>query len=776
MKPADLVNNQTPKELLSSILLHLHKDGPIDQEKLEALSYIKRFHPEVIKESEPKLMYLLGLFYKASEPSDLISVAYRIFQDSITHDYNAVLTPVQARIQRQIMGLKCFSFSAPTSTGKSHILRELILQIPNDIVIVLPSRALISEYLLAVRSIVQNNKEILVLQFIDDVNTLKTKRRIFIVTPERGGQLFKFKDHFNIGLFIFDEAQISEAGLRGLTFDAFVRRVEKAFPEAKKAFVHPFVENPQAQLIKHGFNHNSDAEVFKQNSVGKIFAQVDKSGFQLFSPFITGSHLKINKYAIPNDIVMDVLAVDGSVLVYVSKNYIYEQKYRVEFKKYIDLCPKITDPEALSIINEVESLIGAQEQHSEMIDLMRHGVIIHHGSIPLNVRYLIEAFANRHFARICFATSTLAQGVNIPFDLVWIDNLRFFGTEENQTLGLKNLIGRAGRTSQKTNCFDFGYVVVPNCKSFTERFAGHTKLSEISVLDDIDFKKDTDVAEFVSAVKDGVIDEEYSLPASRVKRLRSVETQQLVAKILDAIFIGDKIISGDDYHALSDEARLEIKTSFARIFEISLNRDIEPGEKSVLSTAISILLWQIQGKSFRTLIGLRHSYLTRRSEVREISRKYREGKLTQSQWDAELLNLKIRFTPIATQLPSKGAHAVPRFPGVSVAKLSYDVLVYDTYDYLDKVISFSLSDVYVSAFDQYSIETSDDRASSFVNFIRYGTNDPVSILLMRYGFSPDHIESILPHVNSISEKEIVFAPSSSAVSDGFDSYLIEHYR
>lgn len=776
MKPSDLVNHKAPKELLSSILLDLHRDGPVNQEKLEALSYLKHFHPEVIKENEPRLMYLLGLFYKASEPSDLISIAYSIFQDSIKTDYAATLTPVQARIQKQIMGLKYFSFSAPTSTGKSYILRELILKIPNDIVIVLPSRALISEYLLAVRNIVKDNKEILVLQFVDIVNIRKTRRRIFIITPERGGELFKFKEHLDIGLFIFDEAQISEAGLRGLTFDALVRRVDKTFPAAKKAFVHPFVENPQAQLSKHGFKDNAGAQVFNQNAVGKIFIEADNGKFQLFSPFIKDFNFKKNKHIIANDIAEDVLSAKGSVLVYVSKQFIYEQRYRTEFKKYIDLCPKITNPEALSIINEVETLIGAKEQHSEMIDLMRQGVIIHHGSIPLSVRYLIEAFANKHFARICFATSTLAQGVNIPFDLVWIDNLRFFGTKENQTLGLKNLIGRAGRTSQNINNFDYGYVVVSDCESFVERFARGTEISTSSILDDPTSANDSDVTEFVSAVKNGTIDEDYSLPASKVERLRSKESQHLITNILDLLFNGDRIITGDEYRALSKDDRGAIRTSFARIFELSLNRDIEGGERSVLSTAISILLWQIQGRSFRTLIGLRHSYLSRRSEQSEINKRFREGKISEPQREQELGGLKVRFTAIATQLPSKGTRKVSRFPGVAVNEINYDVLVYDTYDYLDKVISFSLSDVYISAFNQYFLEKKDARAAAFVNFFRYGTNNPVAILLMRYGFSADNLESIIPHVKSISENEIVFAPSSSEVSDGFDSYLIEHYQ
>jgi len=776
LKPSDLVNHQAPKELLSSILRHLHKDGPVDQEKLEALAYLKHFHPEVIKESEPKLMYLLGLFYKAAEPTDLISTAYSIFRDSIENDYDAVLTPVQARIQKQIMGLKYFSFSAPTSTGKSHILRELINQISNDIVIVLPSRALISEYLLAVREIVKDKKEILVLQFVDIVNIRKTKRRIFIITPERGGELFKLKDRLNIDLFIFDEAQISEAGLRGLTFDALVRRVDRSFPAAKKAFVHPFVENPHAQLEKHGFTDNADAQVFNQNAVGKIFVEVKDGRFQLFSPFIKGSHLKKNKHIVQNDVVADVLSAKGSILVYVSKDYIYKQEYRNSFKKYIDLCPKVTDPEALDIINKVEMLIGAQENHSEMIDLMRQGVIIHHGSIPLSVRYLIETFANKHFARICFATSTLAQGVNIPFDLVWIDNLRFFGTKENQTLGLKNLIGRAGRTSPKTNNFDYGHVVVSGCKSFIERFSRGTGISARSVLDDPNSTNDPDVTEFVSAVKNGTIDEVYSLPVSKVERLRLEEPQKLISGILDSLFHGDRIITGDEYRALRKDIRDSIKASFARIFEISINRNLGPGEKSVLSTAISILLWQIQGRSFRTLIGLRRSYLSRRSEQGEINRRFREGLISESQRKQELGNLKVRFTAIARQLPDKDAPMVSRFRGVAVSEISHDILVYDTYDYLDKVISFSLSDVYVAAFNQYSLEKHDPRAAALVDFLKYGTNNPKAILLMRYGFSSDNLESIIPHVESISENGIVFARSASNVTDGFDSYLIEHYQ
>ena len=95
------------------------------------------------------------------------------------------------------------------------------------------------------------------LQFVENINKAHTKRRIFVLTPERAGELFKYKDSFNIGLFLFDEAQISEENIRGIRFDALVDRINKNFPTAKKVFTHPFISNPDAQLIKHNFTKES---------------------------------------------------------------------------------------------------------------------------------------------------------------------------------------------------------------------------------------------------------------------------------------------------------------------------------------------------------------------------------------------------------------------------------------------------------------------------------------------------------------------------------------
>jgi len=768
MKPHDIINSEHPKRILIEVKSRLHIDGPVEQEDLETLAYLKRYHPNFFAEEESQLMYLLGLFYKTGEPKDILSLAYSIFGNAIQDETNQRFTPVQASIRTHILQNRYFSFSAPTSAGKSFLFRELIKDQHGDVVIVVPSRALIAEYMLAVIDLVSDRKDILVLQFIDNININKTSRRIFIVTPERASEILKYPDIFNVSIFLYDEAQISEEKVRGVSFDALVRRVEKVFPGAKKVFAHPFVLNPEAQFKKHGIIRDAGHMAYCQNSVGKLYLTYNiKSGvFEHFSPFIQHSHLKNNKMALDTDIPAQIISSGGSILVYISKASIYDKSFKSKFKYYISLCEVITNPVAIAIVKEVKSIIGALGKQSEMVELMRYGVVIHHGSIPLSVRFLIEKFTNNGFAKICFATSTLAQGVNMPFDLVWVDNLHFTGSEENKTLGLKNLIGRAGRNTSVKNQFDCGYVVVNNVKTFVKRFNGPVSLSEISRIDDTYDDNSAELAEYVEAIKNDTIDDEYNLPESKLERLRSSLAKNHIRTALHFLFNDGEILTGNQYRSLSKPNQDAIKNSLKSIFEISLGRVLLQGEQSILSTAISILLWQIQGKSFRELLGYRYSYLTKRTEWREIRRRFLNHDMSKEEFYKELINLKIRYTPMAEQLPKSTAkYAIRRFRAdESVIDLNYDLLVYDTYDYVDKVISFSLSDIYVAAFGEFYYQTEDERSLAMVNYFRYKTNNPKEILLLRYGFSFEDIDLISEYVSLINENEIVFSNSISALN------------
>lgn len=751
--------------LATQILNDFHKNGPIDSSYLETLAYFKKFSPEQFLYFEKKLMFLMGLFYKTTEPTTFFDQVYRDYAESIFEQTGRYFTPIQADAYVSIHKYNNFSFSAPTSSGKSYLYQELIQDLQGDIIIVVPSRALLSEYLIKVQNLVP--KDILVLPFIDFVNIRNTYRRIFIITPERGGELFKFRDEINLELVLFDEAQLSEEGIRGMKFDSLVRRIDKNFPEVKKVFTHPFVINPEAQLLKHNLK-NGDAEAYDQKTVGKIFLEHLDGVFKYFSPYDDHS---LGELEYSGDIIVDSLANGKTALIYISKTKIYDGEFLETYSKYIELCKEITNPRALELIEELKVYFGEDlEKRSLMLYLMRIGIVIHHGSIPLKARTIIERFVNENHAQICFSTSTLIQGINMPFDLVWINNFRFTGTEDQRKLSLKNLIGRAGRTTQMVNNYDYGYVVInsANKRRFVERLRSDSYLDSESILDSVDENVEEDFLDVITAIKEDAFDNNYNLTNEQVARLDSANLDADIEFILNTFIDANGIpLSGQAYHRLSINQRRQIRQSIANVFTSHLRRkELTPGEVSILDTAIPILLWLIQGKSFSEIVSLRYSYLSERDFRRSLRRKLVNNEISREDYSLQLINKTIKFSCIAENLPnSKFTRPVPLFGYKNITEIDFDLLIYDTYDYIDKVISLSLKDPLVAAFELYNLRNANTKAVSLANYIKYGTNDLKEIWLLRYGFTFEEIEWLMAYVEQIDENEIKFNSSISEIKD-----------
>lgn len=123
-------------------------------------------------------------------------------------------------------------------------------------------------------------------------------------------------------------------------------------------------------------------------------------------------------------------------------------RYR-QFQKYISMCQPVNDPIALKMIDELREYIGASTTDKLFYnsDIFRKTGNVELLSITVqchwNWPFDIKTFTQQGFCKICFATSTLEQGINMPFDVVYLD--RF---EESKTLSVKNLIGRAGSTNK----------------------------------------------------------------------------------------------------------------------------------------------------------------------------------------------------------------------------------------------------------------------------------------------------------------------------------------
>ncbi len=746
------------------VLTNIYKNGPTNITDLEILCYLSVYQKEIFSNYQNRILKYMGLYYKNVITNTLPEVIFGMYAKHIKSRYHYDYTPIQANIVDRIDENNCFSFSAPTSTGKSYVFRNLIYNSQNDVIIVVPSRALINEYFCTLCELIKE-KDVNILTFIDKINLKRAKRSIFIVTPERCKELFRQKDDFNVEIFLFDEAQLSnEESSRGLFFDSIIRRAQKAYPSAKFIFAHPFVKNPNAQIIKNHFDYEkSDSICYQYRNVGQMFYVYDKEKYYHFglNKDIMGKHKQICEF----DPIERTLECGGSILVYATKSSIYNKKVFSEFKKYISMCHEITDKDAKKYINQIKKYIGANEnadsdRYSQMIDMMKHGIVIHHGSLPLQARLVLEQFTQAGYCKICFATSTLEQGINMPFDIVYLNTF-----EASKPLALKNLIGRAGRSTVEKK-YDFGSIIIKgnNMSQFRSIMNEEETLEEVSMLEQ---DVDEDLQEFKEAILEGTFSDEYNITEKQLIKIKSEESDIIVQNILNAMFSEEQLVK---LSVINEDLqyKLDLYGQLKKLYEIYLGRQLVAGEVNVLNTAIKILLWQIHCKTFKDICFYRYSYASRRQEREQLKKQMEVGdELERNLARMRLEHLTAEFVTGYAEIPDKNLQVFSMFGNgeVKAKDVDYDRIVFDTYDYLDKIIGFKLSDIFVATFMEYYKVKGDKRAERMARLIKYGTEDEKEIWMLRYGFTFEDIEWLEPYVESIDQDAVVFRHNITELSD-----------
>lgn len=420
------------------------------------------------------------------------------------------------------------------------------------------------------------------------------------------------------------------------------------------------------------------------------------------------------------------------------------------------MCAEINDENAKKYIKQIKKYIGAndnsgEERYSQMIDLMKHGIVIHHGSLPLQARLLLEQFTNAGYCKICFATSTLEQGINMPFDIVYLNTF-----EASKPLSLKNLIGRAGRSTLEQK-FDFGSIVIKKGDMTRLRHIINSPdiLDNVSMLES---EVEDDLKEFKDAIIDGTISDEYNISEKQLTKLCDENAENIVKNILDTMFENNDFVSLSSINE-DQECKLWLYTYFEQLYENYLGRTLNNGEKNVFNTAIKILLWQIHCKSFKDICFYRYSYASKKQEREQLQKQIQNG----NEFESYMANLKLQHLQAAfvtgyADIPNKNLQAFNMFGNnaIKAKDVDYDRIVFDTYDYLDKIIGFKLSDIFYAAFNEYFEKKNDLRAKRMAQLVKYGTEDEKEIWMLRYGFSFEDIEWLEPYIKTINQEEIIF--------------------
>jgi len=102
--------------------------------------------------------------------------------------------------------------------------------------------------------------------------------------------------------------------------------------------------------------------------------------------------------------------------------------------------------EKLSVaVEEVRCLLGSDHP---LALYMENGVAFHHAGIPVHVLKQIEDLAEQRLLRIVCATTTVAEGADLPFRVVVLPHLNFPGPTRRLDRELyQNIVGRAGRAN-----------------------------------------------------------------------------------------------------------------------------------------------------------------------------------------------------------------------------------------------------------------------------------------------------------------------------------------
>src|SRR5205823_4769097 len=97
-------------------------------------------------------------------------------------------------------------------------------------------------------------------------------------------------------------------------------------------------------------------------------------------------------------------------------------------------------------LSTIDDLFGAESREAR---LLRRGIAVHHGRMPGRLPRILVELVERRIVRVVIATSTLTQGVNLPFETILVPGLtRRSGRIASQEFA--NLIGRAGRPGVAT--------------------------------------------------------------------------------------------------------------------------------------------------------------------------------------------------------------------------------------------------------------------------------------------------------------------------------------
>lgn len=375
----------------------------------------------------------------------------------LSDDQLLSVNPFQVDFWRAVEAKDWLSLSAPTSAGKSRIIREYFLEMTRRkgsfvLVYMVPTRALIEEVSRDLRRELPMNIGVITMPW--DPELAESTAKILVVTQERLLLALELNPTLKVSLLFVDEAQSLAGGARGILLQDTIERTVRRSPDVQVLFASPLTSNPELLVEDVPPNRTSGAFVSETVTVNQNLIWVEsiyrKPQRRAVSLLFDGTKHKVGELElaqravrVPMRIALVAHALAGNTpgnVIYVNGAADAELVAKAVFEQL---------PDRMEVDEEIENLqeLIKTAVHSKYLlaDLLSRRVAFHYGNMPLVVRAEIERLFGKGRIYYLICTSTLLEGVNLPCRTIFIRNPQKGQGNPLSEGDFWNLAGRAGR-------------------------------------------------------------------------------------------------------------------------------------------------------------------------------------------------------------------------------------------------------------------------------------------------------------------------------------------
>lgn len=376
----------------------------------------------------------------------------------IINDQMLYLNRFQKKVYDSYLENDAVSISAPTSSGKSFVLCNIVLEEiikrKSVVIYIVPTRALISQVENDIAELIRSNslKKVsistvpLFLEELEECN-------VFIFTQERLHWFLMENSGVKIDTIVVDEAQKIEDGYRGMLLQQKLEEVLASQDGIKVYFSSPFTSNPEVLL--EGMSPH-----VQKSSVNTQFISVNQN--LLYVTQVPGNtKLWSISLCLPETVIVlgtvdlvDRPTTEKKKVVFLlnaiagsdSGNIIYcngaaeAENTALLLNNFLPEAPENT--EINSLIQLVKKTI---HPNYALATVLEKRVAFHYGNMPLLIRQEIERLFKSGVLRHLLCTSTLLEGVNLPAETIFIRKPKRGNNNPLNQSDFWNLAGRAGR-------------------------------------------------------------------------------------------------------------------------------------------------------------------------------------------------------------------------------------------------------------------------------------------------------------------------------------------